>query len=118
MKGSSVSGSAKERGIVGGSIMGQEFAEDIKQAMVWELRASHAAAGNALSGPALNPLLAQANRFCEPKYINNSRHRLAVVEEGPPPEILDNEELGEQRGGGAGAYSLRARMTKVGEVRK
>eukprot|EP00983_Pelagomonas_calceolata_P025365 795974-Pelagomonas_calceolata.AAC.1 len=43
----------------------QEFAEDIKQAMVWELRASHAAAGNALSGPALNPLLAQANRFCE-----------------------------------------------------
>eukprot|EP00983_Pelagomonas_calceolata_P026369 827723-Pelagomonas_calceolata.AAC.1 len=43
----------------------QEFAEDIKQAMVRELRASYAAAGNALSGPALNPLLAQANRFCE-----------------------------------------------------
>eukprot|EP00983_Pelagomonas_calceolata_P024305 765285-Pelagomonas_calceolata.AAC.1 len=43
----------------------QEFAEDIKQAMVRELRAPHAAAGNALSGPALNPLLAQANRFCE-----------------------------------------------------
>eukprot|EP00983_Pelagomonas_calceolata_P116851 1160358-Pelagomonas_calceolata.AAC.1 len=53
--------------------------------------------------PDTNPfptLAAIAQHLC-PEYMANSRHRLAVVEEGTPPEILDNEELGEQRGGGA-----------------